>query len=275
MQALNYHSSLNVDHVGKTIKTPTNTTIKTPTKTLTDKAIVLDLDETLVHTFDEMSELTSLNIFKDPKLMDIKERIYILTLDDVVDSRGTGSKTKLWGIFRPHLKEFLDFCFTYFRTIVVWSAGKLRYVHGIVEIIFTRLNEPSEPHIVYSWDDCAVSSKSIKKPLTKMISEISNLSKYLNLTNTFVLDDRKSTFQDNPNNGILMPIYKPNLTIDELRQDDLALLQLIRWFKLPEVINSTDVRTLNKSNIFNETSVTPQQSNLYDRNLNHLKEFYF
>ena len=68
--------------------------------------IILDLDESLVHSFDDMDTLRSLHIYDDSNLIDIRNRTYIITLDDVINTGRSGIKTQLWGITRPYLKEF-------------------------------------------------------------------------------------------------------------------------------------------------------------------------
>ena len=89
--------------------------------------------------------------------------------------------------------------------------------------------------------------KSDIKPLEQMIREIPELKSIKSLSNTLAIDDKEYTIKDNPDNGILIPQYVPK-TIDE---EDDALLKLMEWLKRPDVKNSTDVRNLDKKNIFN------------------------
>ena len=115
-----------------------------PDRSLTQHAIILDIDETLVHTCEDMNQFHSLRIFTDPKMIGLRRRSYVVTLDDVVERRGAGVKTQLWGVTRPHLEEFLIFCFSYYRVVAVWSAGKTKYVQAIVDHIFRDIPEPQE-----------------------------------------------------------------------------------------------------------------------------------
>jgi TFIIF-interacting CTD phosphatase-like protein len=214
-----------------------------------NQCIVLDLDETLLCTFDDMVDLYNLGILTDSKLLDIRRRTYYMRLDDVVDKKGTGVKSDLWGITRPHLDEFLRFCFDNFKIVAVWSAGRKKYVHAVVDWIFKNVGRP---HIIYTYDDCEKTSGGLLiKPLQRMIDQINNLEKYMSLSNVFVIDDRRSTFESsNPDNGIVIPEYLPHPDIKEMRADDTALLQLINFFQSEDVKNSTDVRQLNKKTIF-------------------------
>jgi TFIIF-interacting CTD phosphatase-like protein len=228
-----------------------------PFKALTNKCIVLDLDETLVHSNENMAQLKELEIMSDPNLIDLRRRTYQITLDDVVYKKGEGVKTTIWGILRPHVREFLVWCFAYFKVVIVWSAGKRKYVDAIVDFLFKDIRRP---HVVYSYDQCERTSNNLLvKPLTKMIQNVPGLSKYMSLENSFIIDDRNTVYAgyigDNPDNGIQIPSYSPAFNIHSLRSDDIALKQLMTWMLRPDVMNSTDVRELDKSEVF-KTNIT-------------------
>ncbi len=230
-----------------------------PFKSLTDKCIILDIDETLICSNEKLDELNEIGILSDPKLMDLKKRTYLLALDDVVYRKGTGIRTEMWGISRPHVKEFLIACFSYFKVVAVWSAGKKKYVEAIVDYLFKDIKRP---HVVYSRDKCEhTTNGGLIKPLQKMINNEAGLSKYMNLNNTIIIDDRRSVFErDNPDNGIQIPAYKPAFDFKSLRNDDISLKQLMMWLSLPEVINSKDVKELDKTVIF-QTDITISSKN--------------
>ena len=221
---------------------------------ITDKVIVLDLDETLLHTFEDMKDLKELNIFSDPKLLDLRRRTYIIHEFDMITARGTkglnrkGKKSIMWGIERPHLHEFLRFCFNYFKKVAVWTAGTKPYAFAIVNKIFKDL---PQPHIIYSREDCKYNNLGLyHKPLLHMINNVPNLNTVMSLNNSFIIDDRTTNFTDNPNNGITIPPYDPYPTIAHMTLDDNRLLKLKEWFLSSKVKNSTDVRKLNKKYIF-------------------------
>lgn len=225
-------------------------------KPLTDKCIVLDLDETLVHSHSQgnIDLLKELNLITDPQNMDLRDRIYKITMDDVVYKRGTGEKTEMWGIIRPGVRKFLIDCFNYFKIVIVWSAGRKNYVHAIVDKLFENLKRP---HIIYTFNDLEkLPDGTLIKPLNKLIQTVPGLDKYMSLENSFILDDRESVFKDpNPYNGIEIPPYKPNFNLNSLRiNDDDKLKQLMNWLHTSEVINSKDVRRLDKSKIFKNDS---------------------
>lgn len=213
-------------------------------KSLTNKCLVLDLDETLVHTFDDMDSYRKLGIMNSPHTLDLRPRIYRIELLDVYDNLGTGIRTPIWGITRPYLSEFLQFCFQYFRMVTVWSAGQYPYVHSIVSHIF---RDAYPPQIVFTRDDCLIET-NLHKPLEKIFKESDGV---MNLMNTFALDDKETTFSThNPQNGVLIPEYAPYPNYYALRNNDDNLLRLKDWLMKPDVMNATDVRTLNKNDIF-------------------------
>jgi TFIIF-interacting CTD phosphatase-like protein len=218
---------------------------------LTDRCIILDLDETCVHTFGEpIDRIAELGLYTNPHLMELRRRVYILDTDDMMDSdkRGQGKKYELWGVMRPGLKEFLMFCFSYFRIVAVWTAGQAKYGEAICDVIFRDIRPP---HVIFSYNDCVLLPDVIEKPIQKMIDSDPVLQRYMSLSNTLAIDDRASTFEGpNPDNGIVIPPYQPSPRIDSMLADDIALEQLKRWLMQKYVIATPDVRDLDKTSIF-------------------------
>ncbi len=211
-------------------------------RTLTSKSIVLDLDETLVRTMERISDLVGLGILDKPELMDLRKRTYLVNLD-------SGPKRiKMWGIMRPYLREFLVFCFAYFKVVAVWSAGTREYVHEVVRKIFS---EVGSPHIVMTRNDVTMTGKETRKPLSRIIAADPVLKENMSLASTFILEDRLTSYNStDPGNGILIPGYSPPPTIERLRAMDISLKQLMKWLKREDVMSSDDVRKLDKSSIF-------------------------
>src|SRR3989338_4538064 len=112
-----------------------------PVTSITDKCIVIDLDHTLVSTQDPFGSLKELGILSNPDLIALRNRIYHIEIEDL-EKPGVGTKYDFWWIIRPHVEEFLIFCFSYFRVVAVWSAGKRPYVEGIVDHLFRDLPKP-------------------------------------------------------------------------------------------------------------------------------------
>ena len=229
-----------------------------PSTSITNKCIVLDLDQTLIDTQDDVKSLKTFGILSNPQLMSLRKRVYYITIEDM-EKPGIGTKYDFWGVTRPHIQEFLLFCFSYFKIVAVWSAGKRPYVEAIVDHIFKDIRPP---HAIFTYDDVSIGPEGyVEKKLTKMFDSDPILKKNMSLQNTFVLDDTYMTFIFNDENGILIPAYQPASNIEALSRDDPTLLQLKYWLLLPEVVNTNDVRELNKEDIFS-TSLTVYRDKL-------------
>jgi hypothetical protein len=214
--------------------------------TMTDKCIVLDLDQTLVATQESKAPLPK--ILSDPHLLSLRNRMYYFIIEDF-EKPGIGTQYEYWGVIRPNSLKFLSFCLSYFRIVAIWSAGKRYYVESIGDYLFQDLDNPD---VIFTYDDVTKKKNGgVEKPLVKMIKSSPYLSQHMSLQNTFVLDDVEETFAKNKQNGILIPPYEPiEDNIKSLQQDDTALTELQNWLLKPEVMNASDVRVLDKSNIF-------------------------
>lgn len=221
---------------------PTTTASLKPLS-LTNHTIVLDVDETLVHSDEDMKMYQELNPISNPELKDLdSSRFYLISLVDPE----SGLKSELWGITRPHLSLFLIFCFNYFKHVCIWSAGQTKYVEAVSRYIFGSLRSPD---LIYTNPKCVQNDDILQKPLLRMIDENPNLE--LSLEHTFILDDRKSVYSNcNPSNGIQIPAYTPLPIPSNLKADENSYSYLMKWFMQPEVILSDDVRMLDKSCIF-------------------------
>ena len=209
-------------------------------KSISEHSIVLDIDETLVHTFEKISNVKDIGIFTNKKYLPIRKDIYII---DIFSEDKNTIKYKMWGIYRPKLREFLNFCFRYFRNVTIWTAGQRRYGNAVVSKIFNN----QMPELVFTRDECpkTMSGGCVNKPLSYIIDKKNDMS----MEHTFILDDRIDNFDPNPKNGILIPPFEPEE--DELLNiEDDAFDKLMKWFLRKEVIESKDIRNLNKENIF-------------------------
>lgn len=202
-----------------------------------DKTIVLDVDQTLVCTFEYSDHLKFLDR-RDEKDADILERYYSL------------DNGEFKGVFRPYMREFIKFCFQFFSNVVIWSAGREDYVKLICAKIFRGMN--GRPDASFFRQDCVYDSKqNSTKPLQKVCDKLG-----ITMDKIVIVDDLFTNFQPNPNNGILIPQYLPEgpKTPDRirvnLRREDKCLLKLKEWFTRDEFIDAPDVRLLNKTMIF-------------------------
>jgi 2-hydroxy-3-keto-5-methylthiopentenyl-1-phosphate phosphatase len=220
-----------------------------------NKYIVLDIDATLVHTHDEDStKFEILDIYSDEDKIKYRKNLYVLKIIDVSRVSGSGEVSVLSGIFRPHLRAFLDYCRKYFAGIVIWSAGQKKYVEKLVENMFPF--EDFQPILVYSYHDCIEINNDvdfIKKPLAKLYKD-KRLKGKLNEKNTLILDDRDDTFSLNSKNGVKIPEFESDMSIEDISgHDDINLLKFMSWLETKEVKNCEDVRKLRKDKIFKKS----------------------
>jgi hypothetical protein len=165
---------------------------------------------------------------------------------------GSGTLINLFGIYRPYLREFLDFLREEFDNVIIWSAGEKNYVEKMVEIMFPF--REFQPIIIYTRDDCEMKKDNkIFKPLSKLFKD-KRIKGKMNEKNTFVLDDRADTFSLNHDNGILIPEFESDMSLEDISDhEDDAFLKLMSWLSTKEVMESKDVRTLKKDTIFTKS----------------------
>lgn len=176
--------------------------------TVTKFTIVLDLDETLIHTY------------RDP----VKDGEYTVELGE------PGNYIYYSGTLRYGLHDFLVFCFMYFKNVIVWSAGTKEYVYEICDIIFKDI--PYTPDKILTYDDIVIydDSGEYYKPLSKIFN--SKITRH----NTYFIDDRGENFIEDIDNGITIPPYTG--------EQDICLLKLKNWF-LQDHIVGMDVININ------------------------------
>ena len=217
---------------------------------MTDKCIVLDLDECLIHSFPSGSEADFNTMLLHPRNASMRSRLFKIELYDLGDPKGGGDKHVMWGITRPHLKEFILFIFAYFKKVAVWSAGKYDYVHAIVKQIFFGLPQPC---MILTYNDIKINRRDYTKPLDKVMRIDPDFTE----KNTFFLDDKASNFYPYTGNGVTIPRYDPPMNSNGMKIDDIALTQFRYWLSSNQVISNDDIRQLYKGNIFT-TSLSVQ-----------------
>jgi len=215
------------------------------------KNIVLDIDATLVHTHGDMDDFKMLNVYGNDEQLEMRKKVYNMRIIDVSDVPGEGEVTDLAGIYRPYLREFLEFGFSYFDNIIIWSAGKKKYVEKMCEYMFPLKKQPI---LIFNYDDCEGDENNlIIKPLEKIYNHPVCKGK-LFPENTFVLDDRSETYSMNKRNGIQIPEFESDMSVEDIcNHPDVEFLKLMSWMSTKEVRESDDVRKLNKKNIFSRS----------------------
>ncbi len=215
-------------------------------KSMTDNAVILDLDETCLHTFKDITKLKELGILTNPEYIDLRKRIYVLNIVDLY-GKGDGGIVQMWGIIRPGLRKFLRFCFSYFKYVIVWSAGITEYVNSAVDYIFKGL---PNPHVVLSRPEClnegTKENMILSKPITRLIELVPTLNDKINLENTYIIDDRIDYVKYNFENGIIIPPYHPSPAINDMRVEDYALAKIMIWLIIPDIMFAVDIRETKK-----------------------------
>jgi TFIIF-interacting CTD phosphatase-like protein len=157
------------------------------------KNIILDIDETLIHT-----------------RMDACEADHIFTIE----------KTKYYVLYRPYLHEFINFIFTNFETINLWTAATYDYAKNIVSrLLLNMLTDKSQLSKLKFFNTRQQVSKDGAKKLAKLFS--TDYAKSLNIieNNTIMIDDKPSVFNYNTGNGFIIPAWTG-------QKDDTFLLKL-------------------------------------------------
>lgn len=216
------------------------------------RTLILDLDETLVHSYENPTFLDTYGIYSNPET---KNLFHPTNGHQIVYSMVLSRGHRMWGLVRPGTYEFLEFAHDYFDNILVWSAGVKEYVDKIVNLLFTEAGF-SRPRKIWARDKCSIRSGNYHKPISSLIYNLNSSGSPLHIdpATTLIVDDREYTFQENPANGILIPPFCPGGSqpslINLLNREDRFLFKLMDWLKRPEVRNCTDVRYLDRSQIF-------------------------
>jgi hypothetical protein len=100
-------------------------------------------------------------------------------------------------------------------------------------------------------EDCEIGSNYIHKPLSKF----QNNGVSIPINAIYALDDYDATFSKNKDNGLHIPAYEPSFDYNGILEDERSLLNVMYWFTNNDVMNTTDVRKLDKSNCFAEPKI--------------------
>lgn len=198
------------------------------------------MDETLIHSFFE------LDFLETPFFRDLKKDPENPTFFDITYKYG-----RLWGLYRPHLKVFLQTIVKNFDNVVIWSAGRDHYVNAIIKHMFDEFKLP-QPVLILTRGHCRwmkyKDDYKPHKPINDCKQYLFELGIYMDYEQTVIIDDKNYTFFYNPSSGILIPPFtsrweKPS--IDDINgSDDIALLKLIKWLR--QVVAKKDFRKLHK-----------------------------
>lgn len=205
----------------------------------TKKHLVIDMDETLTHTFDGYDNYPAI---EDELTEETRKTVYSMRFSD-----GTVMHT----MRRPNLDAFMTSAFETFASVSVWSAGTSFYVHKTLDNIIPKWKP--KLRIILTREDC----NSIKldydnslcrfKPLDIMFKKFPDM----NEENTLILDDRHDVCGLNCMNNILIPRWIPNaITWSRDLKEDQTLLKLSRWFRTDVFRTTQNVQKLKRFSPF-------------------------
>lgn len=210
------------------------------------KTLVLDLDETLTCAQQNPKDL---QIYSEPELFRIFHPSNQKQICYSLEVLSNGFPLRIWGILRPGVEEFLRFAQEYFENVIIWSAGLPTYVEGICREIFQK-SKLQMPRIIWNRNHCSTQNGYFHKPLKDLLKGLQDSQIQIDLRKTLILDDRDYTFFQNPENGVLIPPFKPLTILEMIDRSDESLFQFMNWLQRPEVYSSDDYRTLEKRDIF-------------------------
>jgi len=200
------------------------------------KRLILDLDETLVHSFAPKDNLLS---FAEDLTDEQRRRVYALDFP--------GGET-LFGYIRPGAENLINTAFNEFESVGIWSAGTEFYVHEVVKLLFK--DEP--PLFIMTRNDC----NELKINRNDMACRYKPLEiiykKYPghNESNTLIVDDRSDIAKLNCLNVIQIPEFNLTSNNSMTLLNDNSLDILSSWFQTNDFRNTTDVRTLKAKSPF-------------------------
>ena len=179
-----------------------------------NSCVVLDIDETLIHT-----KYTS---NKSDKGLKKKSDIFF----------------KINGLYyyilvRPNAVSFLNDIFKKFDHVCIWTAAEKLYAKKIISSLFTLEQEASLLEF-WSRKNCVIKDGNYTKPLNKLFEK----HKFLNNKNTVIIDNNNLITKLNKNMSINVPDYTG-------QKNDKILLKLTPLMS----INSEKKLTLYKNKL--------------------------
>lgn len=208
--------------------------------------LVLDVDQCLLNSFigkdDPEDSTILLSIAMHPS--NVHERERMLSTSFPLD----GYHYDFCAVKRPGLDHFLTHARQLFDNVGVWTAGAPEYAGPIVEEIF---RDHYIPDFILTRDHVGKIDGPPGADYHKPLSTLEKKHPELGIDRCFTLflDDTSRNFHDNPHNGIIIPRFEPPNT-NAFETGDTCLFQLTDWLYTSNVLSTTDVRKLDKSDIF-------------------------
>jgi hypothetical protein len=201
--------------------------------------VIFDIDACILEAHRDIDNVMSV-ITSNPRYLKLRQRFAELN----IPFRGVNINMAIF--WRPYFKEFVEYCYQEGFKVAVWSAGEPEYVKACVESMFKGLR--AQPIIVLdSTHKVMIGKNNYHKPLDVFFARVPGA----NVKNTILIDDRLENFLHYPTNGVNIPVYSVNLkNHNPSERDDDAFLKIWRWMESTQFKSCSDVRTLDKKEIF-------------------------
>lgn len=208
--------------------------------------LLLDLDETLCHTFPDLKSYRKLNLGYDKENGHLLHRCYML--DFIDDDLPTGGQHHMWGIRRPNLDTFLKYCFSHWDVVAVYTAATEDYAHRLCDLLFKE----NRPHYIFHRKDCMKVEiepgiEDHVKPIKKLLNDYPDFRSH-NFSKIVMLDNKASNFVCNPTFGLVIADYEPVSEVEGLHGDDKYLLAAIVTLERRRIVTKTAVESKKKKN---------------------------
>lgn len=188
------------------------------------------------------------------------------------------------GNARPHLDDFLYYCFSEFFCVGIWTYASQEWFELVNETVFVpilhriaaRLNiEKVQFHFVYTRDKCVVkreplslrlsgetirSERIVLKPLRKVWKRKDGVFADITSDNVLVVDDTAATFGQNYGNAIRVPEYV-------VGSKDKTLLHLRAYLgRLSDIyVETGTIRKTDKRNWLGQAQLADDECKSLDR----------
>ena len=161
------------------------------------KNIILDLDDTLIHSVTATDNIT------------IPPGLIVHTWNNFKTTE------------RPHLDKFIPFVFSKFERVSIWTAATKGYGEFIFKKILLKYVPPGK-NFDYFLHETHCDDSFAEYGNRKYIHALNRLDKNYTIGNTLMIDDNYvAYFQE----GLVLPL-KP-FNIEDMRRDDTELLRLM------------------------------------------------
>tara|TARA_R100001163_G_C5068510_1_gene209049 strand:- start:19363 stop:19938 length:576 start_codon:yes stop_codon:yes gene_type:complete len=148
--------------------------------------LVLDLDETLIHTM----QIT---------------QAFSKRLNNATDFHFKINNQYYWVRKRPGIDLFLDFAFKHF-TVGIWTAAEKDYAKEICRKILS-MPQLHATKFIYSRNFCHLDSTNMPPMFVKPLAKIWAVYPEMNRMNTLMIDNNLNVMKYNPHNGIHIPDF--------------------------------------------------------------------